>query len=281
MAKKCPELNEKYFPKCNEEIKCAPHIKYDNISCIDYPNLLNIVNEYNSKNEDKIQISNNKEELVKHIYNKLYNKCQDDQTCWLKYSNKDKLDFFKPEIEDPRYQWLSTTNINEVLKQYEKVYSDYISLGTVPHDIYNFIKLDIKKLLNKGKTRISLVINLDNSSQSGSHWVAVFANLNENNIYFFDSGGNKPDQYNNKNKNIIKFMQQIGLQLMSVKQIEKDKIRFRYNNVQHQKENSECGMYCVLFILIMLKSNNFDKIKILDLHDNYVNLFRPKLFRII
>ena len=53
--------------------------------------------------------------------------------------------------------------------------------------------------------------------------------------------------------NYIQYIKQLG---------EKDKIKFkiRYNKIQHQKKNSECGIYSIYFIMKRVLGENFDNL---------------------
>ena len=50
--------------------------------------------------------------------------------------------------------------------------------------------IDIKK----GKYKLGVIFNLDEHYKSGSHWVALYADLNKDQVYFFDSYGKKPEK---------------------------------------------------------------------------------------
>ena len=52
-----------------------------------------------------------------------------------------------------------------------------------------------------------MVINLDTHDMDGSHWVALYADLLKNKIYFFDSFGKKPGKRLTKTvRKILNFM---------------------------------------------------------------------------
>jgi len=198
--------------------KCAPSKKFKDGSCFSLKSLQIIAENYNKQSKEKIEISDDKEKLVDSLEKKLKDKCN-EQTCWL------RLDFVKA-IEDPeilentfrpdgpakKYDWLSTTNINEVLSQYEQLYNDFLFLGAVPNDfeelpMLGLSNIDFDNYINEGKTKLGLVINLDTHDQSGSHWVALYIDLSNNQLYYFDSVGKEPGKrikrFNNK---VIKYL---------------------------------------------------------------------------
>ena len=123
------------------------------------------------------------------------------------------IQFFRPPGPNTRFKWLNTTNINLVMKQYEKKYNDYKFFGAVPIDFDNPMVSDIlfndyNELYNNDIKRIGFVFNLDRHDQGGSHWVALYCNLDKKLIYFFDSYGTNPYQ-DEKYKNICILMSRI------------------------------------------------------------------------
>ena len=82
---------------------------------------------------------------------------------------------------------------------YEQLYPDFKFLGAVPYDFEELTSLEVyninfQELLNKGISKIGIVINLDEHYKSGSHWVGLFANFLEKKIYYFDSFAKRPEK---------------------------------------------------------------------------------------
>ena len=129
--------------------------------------------------------------------------------------------------------------------------------------IYCFTK--IKNSANK----VGIVFNTDPSTESGQHWISMFMdlkgkNMNEPYIYFFDSVANEPP---NEIKNFIQKM------INESKQINNE-LKFAYNDIVHQQENTECGIYSIYFITEMLKEKSFfDFIKNIK-KDDYMKKLR-------
>ena len=104
--------------------KCAPGVDYTHGSCINHETLENIADNFNNYfPEDKIESNLNKKELVKKLDNKFNEKfgCQ-DQICWInqnfvkRMKNKNLSKFtFRPMGPKKQLDWLSTTNINDVI----------------------------------------------------------------------------------------------------------------------------------------------------------------------
>jgi hypothetical protein len=289
-----------------DDTRCAPTKEYKNGSCFEYDSLVKIAGAYNKKYSDKIRISKDKKDLVEQLEKKLKKEC-DDQVCWLKHNfTREILDesmknTFRPAGPTSKNAWLSTTDIDKVLEQYHEKYPNFMYLGTVPSDferipVLGFQDLDFDSLLKKGKYKLGMVINLDEHNQSGSHWVALYIDLKHSKVYFFDSFGKKPI------KNIKLFINKVIRYLykkeygkeIPIKYLDKaikkfdrlskpvqealKKIDIRYNTVQHQKANTECGVYSINFILRLLKGDSFDKIVNNPVRDDEMEECREKYF---
>jgi glycosyltransferase involved in cell wall biosynthesis len=72
---------------------------------------------------------------------KAFSKSCSNQICWLRtdivknLKNEDITNnTFRPPGPSTGYDWLSTTNINDVINQYENTYDDFVFLGALPND---------------------------------------------------------------------------------------------------------------------------------------------------
>jgi hypothetical protein len=303
----------KVFQPENEDKKCAPSKSYDGDAgtCFTLEQLVAMANEYNKSYPDKIDVKSNKKALLQQLVARLSGDCK-EQVCLLKKTyvrslkDRDMLyNTFLPKGPTYRYQWLNTSHINTVMLQYMDVYKDFAFFGALPIDFKeikvpisfdNYFKV-LSKLYKAGKYRLGFVFNLDRHDQPGSHWVSLFADIKQNKVYFFDSAedhsGRKPD------RRILSFMKTISIwcycnNVMKIEpdtklcdlaffndnknQIEKH-VDVRFNRVQHQRENSECGVYSVNFIIRMLAEGNFDSIVNTPITDKQMNEFRKQIFR--
>lgn len=180
-------------------------------------------------------------------------------------------DFFRPHGPTD-HKWLSNFDIQDVMKQYELVYPDYKFLGAVPRDFdnfkyWNFSNIDYNNYYdnNNKKTRFGVIFNNDSSGHSGSHWTALFFDMNKSQIYFQDSVGYGP---NKEIKTLIK----------SIEHQMKGDIDNQYSTMDHQHGNSECGVYSLSFILRLLNGESFNDIQSTRLDDNNVNKCRAIYF---
>jgi len=280
-----------------QDLKCAPSKTYSDGSCLTEKSLKKITENYNKKNKDKINPNLEKKQLVKILEEKLSDKCS-EQTCWLRLDfvkeleNNDILhDTFRPKGPSKKYDWLNTDHIDEVIEQYQTVHKDFLFLGAVPYDfeelkflgIYN---LDFNDLLKKNKTKIGLVINLDEHDKPGSHWVALYADLIKNQIYFSDSVGRKPlKRIRIFITKIFKFLYQRKFHsIPSIDQIKENNTNIegfdiRYNNKQQQQDDSECGVYSVNFIIHLVSGETFNDIISNPINDEDMNKYRKEYFR--
>jgi len=158
--------------------------------------------------------------------------------------------------------WLDSNNIRDVMRQYEECMPDFKFLGPFPIDfaaadpyigsevpkkclINEMCTLDLDGKELEGKTHIGIVYNLDPHYKNGSHWVANYINIPKKTCYYFDSYGLPPP------KEIYKFMQWLSIQEPDMK--------LGSNGRRFQRLNSECGMYCLYFLIRMLGNEPFLK----------------------
>lgn len=155
---------------------------------------------------NKIKISKDGEQMMSEVRSKL--NCKDD-LCVLKKKviGDDLSGYFKPSRPKTwdinKNEWASTTDIDDVLKQYEGKYEDFKYLGAVPIDFDKKIssdtcisndlcKINMKKLWDENYRKLGMVFNLDPHDKPGSHWVSMFVDMKNGGIYYFDSVGTYP-----------------------------------------------------------------------------------------
>ena len=236
------------------------------------------------KKKNKIKIRSKKRELWDNLNSKFRNTCN-SEWCW----NRHLLnlpDLFRPDMpskwkKKPR-EWLDTNNIISVMRQYEKDRDDFIFIGPVPIDfnlktsdgrckVDNLCKIKVDSLVNKKKQKIGIIFNLDKHNEPGSHWTALFVDTKRGGIFYFDSYGIYPE------KEIEELIHKLHKQY---KNIGLD-MKVQINDIRHQYKYSECGMYCINFIIKMLTTKivfrRFCK-KVID--DDTMLSYRKKYFLI-
>jgi hypothetical protein len=186
-----------------------------------------------------------------------------NEACWMKRimdAEPAGFNAFAPEApnswtRDPD-QWLTSDDIETVMKQYEDKFPAFEFLGPSPSD-YNARKVagvcvweelcnfSLKNYMDSGTHKIGVVFNTDPHTEDGSHWVSLFINIapDNNYIFFFDSTGYRPQ------KEIREFINTVTAQGRALG------IRFKYyeNRKQHQKLNTECGMYSLFMIVNLIE----------------------------
>lgn len=249
-----------------ERLKCGP-VQQHYFTCYDNDTLHKLRDGWNARHPDARVETNDPTEIWTALKQRFQGVCR-NEACWLKQiagtTSIAGDATFAPEapkswIRDPD-EWLSSDEIENVMKQYEDKFPGFEFLGPSPSD-YSAPKLagvcvweelcnfSLKKYVDSGTHQIGVIFNTDPHTEDGSHWVSLFINLsnnantNNNYIFFFDSTGDRPQ------KEIREFIKTVTQQGRSLG------IRFKYheNRKQHQKRNTECGMYALFMIVNLIE----------------------------
>jgi hypothetical protein len=278
-------------PEDEHEKRCAPGVKFESGSCILLDTLIVYAKAYNKKYPDNAIVLHPKFEILnpsnykKYLLRELQSRIGSSQSAWHKHhivadidsTHREKLvkHTFRPSGPKGKFEWLNTHQIDNVMKQYEIKYNEFKFLGTVPIDFddferYNIKNLNYQQLVQNGKTKLGVVFNLDKHNQSGSHWVAMYADLKRGQIFYFDSYGTRPEPQ------VSVLMRRIGKFCQTAMGVQN--IVLEWNEQQHQRENSECGVYSINFILRMLRGDNFNDICMSRIPDRKINKCRAVYF---
>ena len=274
--------------------KCGPDLEFENGSCFPLNLLVDMVEAFNKYNKeknisDRILLDESYETTDPDNYKifllkELKKRFDGDQREWIRQKYVSFLndetkhylqnDVFRPDGPQGKFEWLSTLDINKVLEQYENKYEDFKFLGAVPIDFNEldylpFKKMNFDDLVKKNIKRIGIIFNLDEHDKPGSHWVSLFLDFTKGQIYFSDSYATPPE------KRIREFIRR-GKEYMEKYVNVKPDVRF--NKTQHQKGNSECGVYSINFILRLLKGKTFEHLTSKRLTDDQVNKCRNIYF---
>lgn len=240
--------------------------KFGDTTCFNEDQLFRLAKSWNKEHP------NNKVKATdpKGIHSELAKKLQDvclNEKCWTeqKFAQNlfmDNLSIFAPVMPKKWLKnmttWLDSNNIRNVMRPYEKLYKDFQFLGPAPIDFAEkdhngncivsdeLCKLDLKKMDAAGKKRIGIIFNTDPSYRGGRHWFAMFITIIDINkrveVEYYDSTNAKIQTQ------IYDFVNYLKNQFFNP-----NVVVFEKNNNSEQRGTSECGMFCILFILDKLE----------------------------
>ncbi|AEQ33438.1 thiol protease [Acanthamoeba polyphaga mimivirus] len=262
---------------------CAPNRKYDsgNKTCFTLEQLVEMAGAYNRHitkeklkpnmnnlytNAILIPIKQDKTFLLKELKKRFETVCKNDDICLTQQAFMNEIvDEMRDEISEYTFrtngpnnskEWLSTKNIDEIMKQYEKKYPNFKFLGAVPLNcdeisFCSLFNIDFNQYFEQGINYLGIIFNHDRLGEPGSHWVSMFIDINNGKLYFCDSAGKPP--IGNIHTIIKKFTD-------FYKRKTGKNIIYKYNNRSYQKDNSECGVYSCNFIIRKLSGESFENI---------------------
>jgi len=277
--------------KTFKPLKCSPQRKgkLNSFTCYNTEALFKIRNSWNMRHPDAIINTNNPREIWESL-KELNSKTCNNEMCWLKQQcmkhDLDKnlvLDNFAPVVPKERFkkknEWLSSVEIMQVMKQWEKKYKCFAFLGPSPIDYDKHLsygecvwedlcKFSIINMIKKGKTKIGIVFNTDPHTEDGEHWVCCFIDVKKEKIYYFDSYGDRiPTRIRKFVRTVEEQSQKIG-----------NKYEYLFNKKRHQYSMSECGMYCLYVIIELTKGSPWEKVSEKRINDKYMKKLRKIYF---
>ena len=279
-----------------ERLKCGP-VQQHYFTCFDNDTLHKLRDGWNARHPDARIETNDPKEIWTALKHRFGHMCR-NEACWMKQLAGNEFNVriakddatFAPEapkswIRDPD-EWLSSEEIERVMKQYEDKFPAFEFLGPSPSD-YSAPKLagvcvweelcnfNLKKYVDSGTHQIGVVFNTDPHTEDGAHWVSLFINVDGTNrknnyVFFFDSTGDRPQ------KEIQTFIDTVMQQGNSLG------IKFKYyeNRKQHQKRNTECGMYALFMIVNLIEGTRTPQefMRGVRIPDSYMLEFRKEYF---
>ena len=274
-----------------KQLNCSPNPDGNNFSCYSDNSLFKIKKYWNARHpRDKIT-TNDTKQIWQDLKEKMSHVCS-KESCWLRSKfmdgniDNELLNYtFAPkaphEWKKSPNEWLSSLDIESVMKQYEKFYKCFEFLGPSPidfdhHKLYGecvweeLCNFNLSNSIKKHKNKIGIILNTHPHYKDGEHWIALFVNIKKKFIIYFDSNGNEPPS---QVKKLIKTIDNQGKQLG----IDFDIL---INKLEHQKTESECGMYSLYFIIQMLKDKNKNYFLENKIPDKEVFELRQKYFNI-
>lgn len=272
---------------------CAPTSEKKDYTCYSDTALTKMKNLWNARHPDTKIDSDVPREIWKHLKTNLQEVC-DSENCWLKQgfiaNNLDsELTSYTFAPNSPKSwsknknEWLSSVDIEKVMKQFEKKYKCFEFIGPSPidfdaHMLYNecvweeLCHFNLKTLLSKGKNKIGIIFNTDPHYKNGSHWISLFIHVKKGYIFYFDSNGNEvPKEIKVLVDRVLEQAKALNIPLA-----------FDQNYpMEHQYSNTECGMYSLYFIIQLLReTHNIDFFKNHRIKDKDMETLRGEYFNI-
>ena len=235
---------------------------------------------YNSEHEDKIK---DNDDVWSELKRKMHSKCKTGRVeCIVAHlMNRPKAP--QSWMVNPT-EWLSSIDIENVEKEYMKLFKKYKFLGCIPIDfdlksktgkcLVNFLcSLKIKDLISQGFYQYGVVFNTDKHDGPGQHWFALYCDirpeLEYGRVTYFDSYANKPES------EIKVLMSRWKTEVDSLNLFKKP-LELSRNTTKHQFKDSECGMYSLYFHHCCLLEIPMDE----RIPDEVMNKFRQLLFKV-
>lgn len=167
----------------------------------------------------------------------------------------------KPDewVENP-VEWLSNYDIDNIMKQYNKIKSyKYHFLGVFPIDFtekYNgkclyseICTIDVEKFIKNKIKYIGFITNLDKHDEPGSHWTSTFINIDPSlksyGAYYYDSTARSVPKY------ILNLLKELKTNIEKI--YPKRIFKIYCNNIKHQHSNTECGVFSLIYQLMWFK----------------------------
>jgi len=279
-----------------KSLKCSPALDLeDSVTCYSNDVLEKMKILWNNKHTDDIIQSDDPIDIWDSLRERFANVCHTEM-CWMKQNfleegfSKDILKYtFAPNAPKSwsknRKEWLSSIEIIDVMKHFEKYFNHFTFIGPSPIDFDKktyqgkcvwdeLCNFNLNKMIVNRKYNIGFIFNTDEHTGEGEHWVSMFLNISAKPtpyLFYFDSAG---DPIINEIKvlahRIINQGKEIGID-----------IKLYENDMEHQKGKSECGMYS-LYLIIELLTGNKDYTYFLNnrVPDKLVNNLRKIYFNI-
>ena len=268
-SRKQTKKNYKAHGKHFHAMNCSPSGNADenDFTCYSKRALRRMRDKWNVRHPDTpIPKSKTPHEIWMLLRQYLSETCH-TESCWLKQdfmgdddeATRRLIEYaFSPvqpdEWKKNPVEWLTTRDITKVMQQYETAYKCFNFVGPSPIDFDDIhhdgncvweelCKFSLGDHIERGKTKIGMIFNLDPHYKEGSHWVSLFVNTNKKYIFFMDSNGDKePKRIKRLIDKIVKQGKALGISFKVL----------RNHPRWHQKKNTECGMYSLYTIISLL-----------------------------
>ena len=246
-----------------KKVNCSPSSDDKDYTCYSTSSLLKLKKMWNDRHPDVKIMETTPKEIWKTLKNNMSHVCSTEK-CWLRQefmknnATSDLTSYtFAPTSpvswnKNPN-EWLSSIDIESVMKQHEKNMKNFVFIGPSPinfddHLSYgecvwdDLCKFKLEKHIKNGKNKIGFIFNLDPHYKEGSHWFSTFIDLKNKYIFYIDSTGDSmPKQVRELVDRVLEESRHLNIPL-----------KLYENKKSHQRTNTECGMYSLYIIIELL-----------------------------
>lgn len=274
----------------HNSVNCSPYVyTKKHIGCFSDQSLHEMRDLWNARHPDAPITTKSTADIYRLLKNKMSNLCT-NELCWFEKSDtfRSLSKKWTPKLFAPRFpsswiknptEWLSSTEISAVMKQYEDAYPHFIFIGPSPIDFDTqqlnnkcvwpeLCQFSLKDHIQKNIQIIGVIFNTDKHNEPGQHWISLVIDIPAQNIIFFDSTGEiMPPE-------VRTFINRVVMQGTTLSRPIKFIIRDT-KGISHQKGSTECGMYSLFFIINMITRNiTWRELRNKRITDEHVKSFR-------
>lgn len=245
-----------YMTQCSPQRRLEdPKRNGFDVSCFTDVEINKLISDYNSDVREyrriplDISFQQKRQQLLQH-------KGCDSDACLL--DNIKHIDDVNNALKPKGHlKWLSNVDIDDVMHQFEKIFPNFKFIEAVSCDYYqvypHLFPHDVRKYMD-----VAWIFNTDRTFQAGQHWVALYVNNVKRTVEYFDSVGKEPNKY--IRQFIAKYFGDYS---------------YSWSRIKHQKENNECGIYSVFWVLARLHGVTITE----RITDEQMHYFRAAVFR--
>lgn len=237
-------------------VSCAPGVSKIDGSCYTTVDVRTMVDGWNRRHPDD-KITGGRKAAVLAL-RKRFADCCEDERCWMRtlmhpaLAETVRMRTFAPNAPSAWSSdiktWLRSTDISAVMRRVELMTPEFEFLGPSPIDFDTragadcvwptICNYEIARSIRKNKSKTGFVLNLDDHTGEGTHWVALWLHPSAGQLSYFDSLGDPPPA---EVKALAERITQQGADLGR-------SLKLTWNKIKHQKRNTECGIYAIHFL---------------------------------
>jgi hypothetical protein len=173
----------------------------------------------------------------------------------------------KPTIPDDPDMWLITDLIEDALIPYERVYNFKLYAALAAGS-----KFRVKEMPQNVKS-LGFVINTEKGK--GDHWVAMYIDVVKGTFEYFDPKGNSPSNNTALYDTIMTITSEVEYHYDTTFQP-----NIYCNQTRLQKGVTQCGVYCIFYIIARLKDHSIQDIVDMRISDFDCKRLRTMLFKV-